>query len=467
MYDKNSLNYADVKLPKIGFPQIRPTVPDSVFEARKKHFVEQMKKKNIDIAVIYADREHYSNFKFFTGTDPRFEEALLVIHLDGTVYMVLGNECFVLHNNSAIRAEGVLCQMFSLPNQPMDKFVSVDHVLRSCGIEEGKRIGLIDWKLLRTKEGNLIKDRTFMPSYLVDEIKNVVGKSELVTNESEIMIGLQGLRLRMEAAAIAEFEFGAASASQSVLNVLDATIPGKSELELANLVQNFGQIVTTHTISASGENTRTGMKVPTNKQLKKGEAFTIAASLEGGLTCRSAVIAEEDKDMSPIDGKYYMDEIAKPYMATVFNWYEMLGLGVRCEEIFHMVKNSYPAEKYGWKLNPGHFTSYDEWSASPFYEGSEFVIESGMILQMDIIPSDPIYPACNDEDGVAIADEKLRAELERDYPDVYARIMERRKFAEEEIGLKLKPEVLPLSNSFAWYNPFILNRGKAITIKKG
>ena len=45
--------------------------------------------------------------------------------------------------------------------------------------------------------------------------------------------------------------------------------------------------------------------------------------------------------------------------------------------------------------------------------------------------------------------------------------MARRRFAEEQIGLKLKPEVLPLANSFCEYRPFMLCRERAIAVRKG
>ena len=52
------------------------------------------------------------------------------------------------------------------------------------------------------------------------------------------------------------------------------------------------------------------------------------------------------------------------------------------------------------------------------------------------------------------------------YPEVYERIMARRAFAEEQIGLKLKEDLLPLANSFANFNPYALKKGFAIKVKK-
>ena len=46
----------------------------------------------LDFLFIYADREHGGNFGYLTGFEPRFEEAVLVLHGNGQAYFLLGNE---------------------------------------------------------------------------------------------------------------------------------------------------------------------------------------------------------------------------------------------------------------------------------------------------------------------------------------------------------------------------------------
>ena len=114
-----------------------------------------------------------------------------------------------------------------------------------------------------------------------------------------------------------------------------------------------------------------------------------------------------------------------------------------------MTEELLPKELYHWTLNPGHSTGADEWISSPMYPGSEVVLQSGMMLQMDIIPSVPGYGGANAEDGIAIADEKLRGELKKSYPAVWQRIQDRREYMEQELGIRLKEEILPMSD--LWY----------------
>lgn len=71
-----------------------PVFSKEDFEARISALRSHMKGDGIDFVVLYADREHFANMFFFTGYDPRFEEALLIIAADENRIptLVLGNE---------------------------------------------------------------------------------------------------------------------------------------------------------------------------------------------------------------------------------------------------------------------------------------------------------------------------------------------------------------------------------------
>jgi hypothetical protein len=89
-----------------------------------------------------------------------------------------------------------------------------------------------------------------------------------------------------------------------------------------------------------------------------------------------------------------------------------------------------------------------------------------MALQMDIIPiSKGPFCCSNAEDGIALADDKLRAELAAKYPACSKRISARRKFMQEELGIKLHDSVLPLGNIPAWLPPFALDRETVLARK--
>ena len=88
-----------------------------------------------------------------------------------------------------------------------------------------------------------------------------------------------------------------------------------------------------------------------------------------------------------------------------------------------------------------------------------------MALQCDIIPATGTpYFTTNIEDGIALADEGLRAEFEAAYPRAWERIQARRRFMQETLGIALHPDVLPFSNIPAWLPPFLLSPGRAMVM---
>ena len=99
----------------------------------------------------------------------------------------------------------------------------------------------------------------------------------------------------------------------------------------------------------------------------------------------------------------------------------------------------------------------DEWLSSPIYPGSDVPLHSGMAMQVDVIPSSPIYSSTRMEDGVVIADETLRREIGEQFPDCLARCQKRRDFMASVLGIPLPAEILPLSNIPAIVPPFFLS----------
>lgn len=464
MITAKDLEYRSVRLPKLGFPAEKPAVPAEIFLARLEKLRQAMAARGLDAVVIYADREHYGSFKFYTDVDPRFEEALLFVYQKGDVFCALGNECLCLADTAKIPMTGVLCQCLSLPNQPMDQFVSAENTMAQCGIKHGMKIGLVDWKLMHAKHGENFRAMSGMPAYLVDALAAAAGNRDLLVNVTDMLIAApDGLRCCVEAEAAAEFEFGAASASESVLQMLDHVQPGMSEREIVSVIQTWGQPVSCHPYVVGGINTRRGLISPSDTKVGLGDDLVVSVGMEGGLTCRHVSLARNSGDVK--GGEHFMENIAKPYIAACFNWLEMIGIGVSCGDLYDMIQRQLPKEQYGWSLNPGHMIGYEEWMCSPIYKNSQAVIQSGMMFQLDIIPTDPEYCTPNVEDGLLIADETLRAQLQDRYPQVYQRIMARRTFAQEQLGLHLKPEVLPLSNCFGCYNPYALQKGMALVVK--
>ncbi len=462
MITSKDIKYTQVEEPFWGVPKEMPYIPDEVYQCRLQKMLDKMMAGNLDFMLIYADREHYGNFDYLTGYGPRFEEALLVVDKSGKSYTLLGNECLGLCRFSRIPSQGILYQAFSLPNQPIEQHRDLEQVLREIGIRKSHKAGLVGWKLIYPVYGSILDSD--VPSFIVESVRAIVGKEQAINATDCFIHPEYGIRVINDAHEIAYFEYGAAYASDSVQQALLNTRTGLNEVEISQFGTSGFLPTSIFPKVLAGDRMDIGMVSPTTNEVKLGDRLQVSIGLIGGLTNRRGFAAYSEQDL-PEQSRDYLDEIVKPYFAVVANWYEMIGIGVSCGDLYDMVETTFPKEKYGWYLNPGHLTATEEWLASPISKGSEIALKSGMCLQMDIIPSTPPdYAAPNCEDGLAIADEELRAELKEKYPDMYQRIENRRNFMIHVLNIKLKPEILPLSNLAGLYRPFMLNRDMALVV---
>ena len=180
--------------------------------------------------------------------------------------------------------------------------------------------------------------------------------------------------------------------------------------------------------------------------------------------CRSARKARH-RDESCFGHRAH-ERLVAPYFTAIAEWYGTVGIGVTGGALYDAVHRHIGDPFFGLSLNPGHQIHLDEWINSPVFENSDVVLRSGMALQVDVIPATgSAYFTTNIEDGIALADEALRAEFAESYPQAWSRIEARRAFMAEALGITLKPEVLPFSNIPAYLPPFLLRPTRVMTIK--
>ncbi len=361
---------------------------------------------------------------------------------------------------------GIHVPHFSLPNQPMEPDKSLTELFLEAGITNGTTVGLVGWKLFTSKleDNSLLFD---IPHFIVKAVQSIVRKDGKVINATDIFIHPEyGVRVLMNTNEIAYFEFGAALGSSCMLEMIKNLDIEQREMDLAEYLAAYGQQTTVQTICATGERFTKGIVEPRNKKTKMGDQFSATVGYRGGLTVRKGYIAKNKEDLPDID-KEYVNAIVKPYFAAAASWYEKVGIDVDGGSIYELIEKIIPKSEFGWHLNPGHLIASEEWLSSPIFEASPITIKSGMMLQMDIIIKVPGHASINAEDGIAVADETMRMELANDYPEVWKRIQIRRNYMENCLGIKLKPEILPLSDTEGWLCPLLLAKDKAMVVKRG
>lgn len=430
---------------------------------RKHKILSLMKENNFSSLIIYADKEHGGNFEYLTGFIPRFEEALQILNVDGSSTLILGNENYNKTKYSLIDSQGILCPLFSLPNQPMGNFRPVEFYLKQAKIDRSQKVGLVDWKLL-SNDFNDFHSKSAMPSFIVEGLEKLVSKSQLVNATQLYMDPKKGARVTNNANEIARYEYGASLASDSILNAMNALKEGVSEQEIGNLLQADGQLPNVVTISAFGDRFTNANIYPLNTKLEYGDKVAITNSHKGGLSSRSGYAVRNEEDLKAIDTNY-LEDVVKPYFAAYNFWFDQIKIGKNGGEFYEEFNSFYPKEQFGWELNPGHLTADEEWLSSPFFSGSDKTVQSGMIFQVDFIPNQEGHHGVSAESTVAIADAKLRQEIEEQYPALWERIQKRRLYMREELNIELKEELLPLCSTLAYYRPFFLNPNLAMALK--
>lgn len=218
------------------------------------------------------------------------------------------------------------------------------------------------------------------------------------------------------------------------------------------------------TIAATGDRFAHANLYPGDKTVKVGDKFSLTTSYKGGLSSRAAYVVESAEQL-PEAVSDYLDVVVIPYFRAVVTWLENIRPDMTGGELYQLIESVLPKAEYHWHLNPGHLVADEEWLCSPVSADSDIPLASGMLLQIDIIPSRAGYAGASIEDTVALADEALRNQLAADYPQLWTRVQARRAFIEKEVGIRLPECVLPFSNTVGYLRPWLLDQRKALTVK--
>lgn len=445
----------EVIIPKKDNSGVVVQLSDETLAQRKEKVISSMKKNDLDILVIYNDLEHYGNFNYLTGFVTRFEEGLLVLHSSGEAFLILGNENTKMVNYSRIPATLIHTPLFSLPDQPMDGEQPLENVFKEAGVKATSSVGVVGWKMFTTsfQDNNLVFD---IPSYIITAIQNVVTDGK-IENRTDLFIHSEyGVRVENNANEIAYYEYGASLSSDCVLDAIQEVQIGKTELDIADKLIRYGQVPNVVPIAAFGERFEKAYIYPRNKAVELGDKISITTGYKGGLTSRAGYAVSKSDEL-PKDQRDYVQKVTAPYFNAFVAWLENITIGMKGRELYSLVEEVLPKGNYNWHLNPGHLTSEEEWLSSPIKSNSEISLKSGMIFQIDIIPSITGYAGAGCEGGIALADETLIRQIEKDYPQLWERINNRKQYMREQLGIKLPNCVLPMGSSLAYYAPFFLN----------
>ena len=464
-----SVRLIEADLPIFGEPTVQPEISGATYAARMHAAVARAKAAGMDALVVYGDREHSASIAYLTGYDPRFEEALLVAPTSAwplmAPHLFVGNEGWSYAELAAGSFERVLCQSFSLPGQPRDRQKPLVRLLAEAGIKGGMTVGAVGWKSFGPGDPGADASWLDLPEFIARAVRDAAGESGLVVNATDLFINpADGLRVINDVDQLASFEFAASFASQGLRNVMFGLRPGMTEMAAARLMAVPGIPFSAHLMLSAGERAQHGLPSPSMRVMRAGDPFTMACGLQGGLSARAGFLVREAGEL-PEGIRDYVEKLAAPYFAAVAEWYGAVGIGVTGGELHAIIARHLGDPFFGVGLNPGHLLHLDEWLHSPVFAGSTIALRSGMAIQVDVIPAthSPWFTT-NIEDGIALADEGLRAEFAARYPEAWHRVERRRAFMADVLGIRLKPEVLPFSNIPAYLPPFLLSPRRVLAL---
>ena len=384
MREAGQICYGTVTPPEPDCTGVPVLISDEVMEKRCAAVMARMEEENLDSLVVYGDLEHGQNFAYLTGFLPRFEEALLVLNRNGHHTMLMGNENLNKVSCATIKAQAVHVPFFSLPNQPMIGECSLTDCFQKAGLKSGSRIGIAGWKHFTSR---ILDNRQLfdVPFYIVEAVREIAGTDGTVGNAADVFIGNKGVRCINTANELAHYEFGAALASDCILKAMDHLDIGVKETELGADLQALGQKNSVVTIAAAGKRFEKANLYPMDKEVKPGDPISLTVGYRGGLSSRCGYAVRSAQEL-PEESRDYLEQVVKPYYHAMVIWLEEIRCGMSGGELYDLIEQVLPKEKYRWSLCPGHLTADEEWMSSPVYEASEEILESGMMLQTDIIP---------------------------------------------------------------------------------
>jgi hypothetical protein len=445
--------------PEFGQAAYPPQAPSAELEHRLDKLRTMMDERKLTHLVVYGDREHFANVAYMTGFDPRFEEALLIVSSRSAPLLVVGNECEAYVGVSPLFQDGKLrrerFQPFSLLNQPRDQSRKIQEIFAGEGIGATSRVGCVGWKYFSDLEDPHAQYAIELPSYLVDSLRELAGHDGVVNSTDLFMHPDYGLRTFCSPSEIAYFEYTNVQSSESVKRMIFGMREGMTDHEVIALGGTCGEPLGCHVTFTTGRTANLGLSGPRGEKIERGQPLSMNLCYWGSNSCRSGWIASSSHDL-PGAAADYVAAFAGTYFEAMSAWFALLKPGTPGGQIWRLIQERLPFDRFGIFLNPGHLIHLDEWLSSPIYEGSDIPLHSGMAIQVDVIPSSTVYASTRMEDGLVLADAALRNQLSEAFPDCFDRCQKRRKFMTEILGIELPEEILPLSNIPGIVPPFFL-----------
>ncbi|NLZ77695.1 MAG: hypothetical protein GX911_06990 [Spirochaetales bacterium] len=449
---------------------ITTVFPGKTYESRISRVIAKGKQEGYSHLVIYGDREHFANIHYFTGFDPRFEEALLILSEGRKPLLLVGNEGMWYSKIIPFELDIMLFQSFSLVGQPRSTDTSgvLSEAYERVGIGEHSKVGVIGWKYYTDAEAVDPKCMFDVPHFIVESLKAETGAHNL-ENATKLLIGAEGgMRTNLDVDELAVLELAGTKTSRSVLNMLMHLRPGISEIEASTFLKIDGNPLVAHpNVNFTTEGILLGLASPGTHELEYGSVCNVGFGYRSSMVARTGLYTSRVEDIRKKEFHDVWDDVYVPYFKILVLWYESVAIGVSGKDIVEKIRKEVPEfDRLGIGLNPGHLIHNDEWTDSLFVHDEDIRLRSGMAIQCDIIANPEGLPGVHVEDGLALADADLRAAFREKYPEAWKRIERRRQVMTDVLGLELSDDILPFSDIQGMLFPWMADLRTVMAVER-
>jgi Xaa-Pro aminopeptidase len=418
-----------------------------------------METRKLDCVLIYGDEKHHENVRYFTGFDPRFESALVVVALGREPIVITGVENQAVFSFTGHLGRSITFSPFSLQGLVEAETSQLKQVLRGAGVRQRDRVGLCGERFFTHEQYLRPETHHFVPHFVWEAVVATVGDAELVVNTTDILTHpVSGLRARKSAWELAVLELANVRAAAGIKAMLAVISAGMTEEEVlaeglrAGGIGTFGFQPTV----VSGKRSQSSLLSATAKRLREGEPVSLhyGPSIEGycGNVSRSGLLGGAADLVPSHEWVRLHQTLADTYGALV----TAIKVGAEGGQVYLAVKAALQKAAAFGDFNAAHLTGMTEWEDTIARDGSEDRFASGHVIQADLHvrrgPSEPVPVRM--QDAYALADQQLRAELRALAPEASQRIHGRRRVI-LDANISIDKTVLPLSDlaPFTW--PFL------------
>lgn len=371
-------------------------LPSSEYDDRVARLQKELNKNGIDLFISYSSECESASSRYLTGFWPFFDFAVVIVPAEGKAALLTGGpESYEFAKEFSsvplIFINPLLVETCAPEWVPKVDEMNFSEIISKVCKKNPKKIGIGNWNIF--------------PYVLFKELNEAVPHAQF-SRADNLLLNVQKIKSKDEIPYIIEAYHISEEAMKTALN---AVKPGMKEWEVeaiarTKMLSMGAEGMPYPSWVCSGSHTRLSLCRSTDKPIEKNELvqFTFGAKYMGycGNMCRPFSIGKVPKS-----AKALMEVALEAFQYALDN----IKPGIIASSIFdgyYKILSNYGYENFTL-YGPAHGTGHSEVEGFWLAENADFIIEPGMLFNIDIWLSDGIN-GLRYEDGILITDKGIK-----------------------------------------------------------